>query len=52
MPHPPSHMEKEGGAKVWEPKLMKVLQTQICRKKNPPIFSNREDGWAINYKLR
>jgi hypothetical protein len=33
MPHPPFHMEKQGGAKVWDPQLMKVLHTQICQKK-------------------
>jgi hypothetical protein len=36
MPHPPFHMEKEGGAKVWELELIKVLQTQICPKKTHP----------------
>ncbi len=52
MPQPPSHMEKEGMAKIWKLKLIKVLQTQICTKKNPPILSNKEDGWAIDCKLR
>jgi len=52
MPHPPFHMEKDGGAKVWKLKLIKVLQTQICQKQNPPILSNKEDGWAIYCKLR
>jgi hypothetical protein len=33
MPHPPFHMEKESGAKVWKPELIKVLQTQIYWKK-------------------
>jgi hypothetical protein len=45
-------MEKEGGAKVSEPKLIKILQTQICQKQNPPILSNKEDGQAIDYRLR
>jgi hypothetical protein len=32
MPHPPFHMENEGGAKVWKLELIKELQTQICQK--------------------
>jgi hypothetical protein len=52
MPHPPFHMEKECGAKVWKLKLIIILQTKIFPKKNPPILSNREDGWAIDCKLR
>jgi hypothetical protein len=52
MTHPPFHMEKESGSKVWKPELINVLQTQICQKQNPPILSNREDGWVIDCKLR
>ncbi len=44
MPHPPSHMEKEGGAKVWELELIKILQTQICPKKTHPSFQIERMG--------
>ncbi len=52
MPHPSFHMEKEGGAKVWESKLIKVLQTQICQKKTHLSFQIERMGGAIDYKLR
>jgi hypothetical protein len=42
MPHPRFHMENKGGAKVWELKLTKVLQTQICQK-NEGFFLR---GWV------
>jgi hypothetical protein len=38
MSHPPFHIEKEGGAKVSEPKSIKVLQTQICQNKPTYLF--------------
>jgi hypothetical protein len=39
MPHPPSHMEKEGEANIWEPQLIMVLQQEIWQEKTPPIHS-------------
>jgi hypothetical protein len=37
-------MEKEGGAKVWELELLKVLQTQICQKTTHPSFQIERMG--------
>ncbi len=50
MPHPPSHLEKEGEAKVWGPQLMKVLQQKIWQKKPHPSSLLKRMGGANMYK--
>jgi hypothetical protein len=47
LPHPPSHMEKEGGAHKG---LRTIIKERIAitnlTKKTPPILSSKEDGWG------
>ncbi len=50
MPHPPSHMEKEGGVgKGLRTTIKEDITITNLTKKSPPIFSTREDGWGNNY---
>jgi hypothetical protein len=50
---PPTFSHGEGR---WGKRLRTTINEGIVNKnlpkKNPPILSNREDGWAIDCKLR
>jgi len=46
-----SHGEGKWG-KSLRTKINKNIANTNLPKNNPPIFSNKKDGWVINYKLR